>query len=550
MPSDLPSFRGAPFRAAGCGQAPLVLLCAMTLVVGGLAGPRALAALAERVAIAGADLDGPSWSLYFGLLGRDGSWAAAEGSRWECHVNGIAVAQAGPSPASRAGTFGVEPCPPDARLSVVIAQDLSGSVGAEGARVGRAFAAALVAALPPGAEVAVLGFGGAQSVVGEFQPAGQLPRGLLSGLPAAQVGTPLCDTIADGLELAGSRRAAGHMLVVITDGLDDASGATFDQCLVQAREARVPIAAVCTPGAPATGVRRLGRLTEASAGLLQALGPGTDLQAVAVRVVTRLRPPLVLRLRPGRDIPPGPVTVEIAQSPAGPRALLTGIAHGTAPPRRARAGASALALVALAACGAALLLGAGWLAGRWERRPGASVRPPDLAPPSPPEARATTSAAALAARSRALVADLASLQEPLRTAALDLQDELWQWQRQSVQGFGYILGVADDCAKLLERDLVAGEERRGVEAVCCPLEEALRRAGLTRIAIEPGVTPYDEELHERMEAERGAEPPYVVVKELRPGYVVPAMGRGDPGPCPVRRAWVRVASASAQEGDR
>ena len=97
----------------------------------------------------------------------------------------------------------------------------------------------------------------------------QVLRGALADAISTRGRTALYDAIADGIEYLSSGQYERKVLVVVSDGGDNASETTFEEVLAKVRASNVVIHAVglVDPVEPDSNPKRLRQLAEASGGL-------------------------------------------------------------------------------------------------------------------------------------------------------------------------------------------------------------------------------------------------------------------------------------------
>lgn len=112
--------------------------------------------------------------------------------------------------------------------------------------------------------------------------------------------TALYDAIADGIDYLASGRHERKVLVVVSDGGDNASEATFDQILSQVRASNVVIHAVglVDPAEPDANPKRLRQLAEASGGIAFRPGDASQVRDALERVALDIRSAYTLGYAP------------------------------------------------------------------------------------------------------------------------------------------------------------------------------------------------------------------------------------------------------------
>jgi tight adherence protein B len=149
--------------------------------------------------------------------------------------------------------------------SVVLAVDRSQSMAGRSLRDAKTAARAFIAARSPGDKIEVVGFGRQAVALTRFTDTPGEQSSVLAGLTTdAHSGTALYDAIvlaAHGLQQQG---AAGHVIVVLTDGRDVSSSASLDGAVRAANAAHASVYAIgieghdFTPDALRTLARRTG----------------------------------------------------------------------------------------------------------------------------------------------------------------------------------------------------------------------------------------------------------------------------------------------------
>lgn len=112
--------------------------------------------------------------------------------------------------------------------------------------------------------------------------------------------TALYDAIAGGIEYLALGRHERKVLVVVSDGGDNASETTFDQILRQVRASNVVIHAVSLvdPGEPDANPKRLRQLAEASGGIAFRPGDANQVRDALERIALDIRSAYTLGYAP------------------------------------------------------------------------------------------------------------------------------------------------------------------------------------------------------------------------------------------------------------
>src|SRR5581483_2205997 len=126
-----------------------------------------------------------------------------------------------------------------AAKSVVLAVDVSQSMVGAKLRAAVAAARAFVAAKGPNDGVEVVTFGSHAVPLTGFSTAGSDADAALRGLTIdSRQGTALWDAVVRGARALATQGRPGHVIVVVTDGQDVSSAATFEQAVSAAQHAR------------------------------------------------------------------------------------------------------------------------------------------------------------------------------------------------------------------------------------------------------------------------------------------------------------------------
>jgi hypothetical protein len=243
--------------------------------------------------------------------------------------------------AGGADRLAAEPPPP---VTVALTLDTSGSVGAVEFSRARDLALAILGALPPGSEVAVLAFDDQSRVI---VPRTSKPQDVRQRLATLKVGgrfTALHDALYDAgrylRDAPGERKA----IVLITDGLDENSTLNLEDGLRVATDAQIPVYAVGVGTHPQERVlRRIAKLTGGDY-LTFDRARGTDL---AARIAT-MPVPAVEAARPAA-VPPSAAerATGAASAPARPSPPASS-ARGGAPARLSVSGSGRVLWIAVA----------------------------------------------------------------------------------------------------------------------------------------------------------------------------------------------------------
>jgi len=124
-----------------------------------------------------------------------------------------------------------------------------------------------------------------------FTSDAQILRGALAGTVSARGRTALYDAIADGIEYLSAGQYERKVLVVVSDGGDNASETTFEEILSKVRASNVVIHAVglVDPVEPDSNPKRLRQLAEASGGLAFRPGNPKEVREAIERVALDIR---------------------------------------------------------------------------------------------------------------------------------------------------------------------------------------------------------------------------------------------------------------------
>ena len=136
-----------------------------------------------------------------------------------------------------------------AAKSVVLAVDVSQSMVGAKLRAAVAAARAFVAAKGPNDGVEVVTFGSHAVPLTGFSTAGSDADAALRGLTIdSRQGTALWDAVVRGARALATQGRPGHVIVVVTDGQDVSSAATFEQAVSAAQHARAAVYAIGIAG--------------------------------------------------------------------------------------------------------------------------------------------------------------------------------------------------------------------------------------------------------------------------------------------------------------
>jgi len=124
-----------------------------------------------------------------------------------------------------------------------------------------------------------------------FTSDSQILRNALAGTVSARGRTALYDAIADGIEYLSAGQYERKVLVVVSDGGDNASETTFEEILSKVRASNVVIHAVglVDPVEPDSNPKRLRQLAEASGGLAFRPGNPKEVREAIERVALDIR---------------------------------------------------------------------------------------------------------------------------------------------------------------------------------------------------------------------------------------------------------------------
>jgi len=124
-----------------------------------------------------------------------------------------------------------------------------------------------------------------------FTSDAQILRGALAGAVSARGRTALYDAIADGIEYLSAGQYERKVLVVVSDGGDNASETSFEEILSKVRASNVVIHAVglVDPLEPDSNPKRLRQLAEASGGLAFRPGNPKEVREAIERVALDIR---------------------------------------------------------------------------------------------------------------------------------------------------------------------------------------------------------------------------------------------------------------------
>jgi Ca-activated chloride channel family protein len=124
-----------------------------------------------------------------------------------------------------------------------------------------------------------------------FTSDAQILRSALAGTVSARGRTALYDAIADGIEYLSAGQYERKVLVVVSDGGDNASETTFEEILSKVRASNVVIHAVglVDPVEADSNPKRLRQLAEASGGLTFRPGNPKEVREAIERVALDIR---------------------------------------------------------------------------------------------------------------------------------------------------------------------------------------------------------------------------------------------------------------------
>ncbi len=124
-----------------------------------------------------------------------------------------------------------------------------------------------------------------------FTSDAQVLRGALADAISTRGRTALYDAIADGIEYLSAGKYERKVLVVVSDGGDNASETTFEELLGKVRASNVVIHAVglVDPVEPDSNPKRLRQLAEASGGLAFRPGNARQVREAIERVALDIR---------------------------------------------------------------------------------------------------------------------------------------------------------------------------------------------------------------------------------------------------------------------
>jgi VWFA-related protein len=125
----------------------------------------------------------------------------------------------------------------------------------------------------------------------QFTSDSQVLRRALADTIKARGRTALYDAIADGIDYLADGQYERKVLVVVSDGGDNASETTFDQILEKVQSSNVVIHAVALidPGDPDSNPKRLRQLAEASGGIAFRPGDAGEVRDALQRVALDIR---------------------------------------------------------------------------------------------------------------------------------------------------------------------------------------------------------------------------------------------------------------------
>ncbi len=144
---------------------------------------------------------------------------------------------------------------------VVLALDTSGSISPADAQRTRALADALLTALPPGSEVALLTFDDQSRIV---VPRTASAAALKAGLATIRISgryTALYDALYEASRYLRNAPPARRAVVLVTDGRDENSALNLDDGLGDARDSGIPIFTVGIGTSEERVLRRIAKLT-------------------------------------------------------------------------------------------------------------------------------------------------------------------------------------------------------------------------------------------------------------------------------------------------
>ncbi|MDO8612326.1 MAG: VWA domain-containing protein [Dehalococcoidia bacterium] len=130
-------------------------------------------------------------------------------------------------------------------IGIVLAIDVSGSMGGQPLAEAKQAAKALIDQLGPSDQVAILAFNDTVRVVQQFAQDRQILTGAIDNL-AAEGNTALYEAVARSVELAAQNGSPRRAVVLLSDGRDEGTQSGFDQSasLAAAEVAGVPVFAI------------------------------------------------------------------------------------------------------------------------------------------------------------------------------------------------------------------------------------------------------------------------------------------------------------------
>ncbi|HLF07817.1 MAG TPA: VWA domain-containing protein [Dehalococcoidia bacterium] len=130
-------------------------------------------------------------------------------------------------------------------IGIVLAIDLSGSMGGQPLAEAKQAAKALIDQLGPSDQVAILAFDDTVRVVQQFAQDRQILTGAIDNL-ATGGNTALYEAVARSVELAAQNGSPRRVVVLLSDGRDEGTQSGFDQSasLAAAKKAGVPVFAI------------------------------------------------------------------------------------------------------------------------------------------------------------------------------------------------------------------------------------------------------------------------------------------------------------------
>jgi Ca-activated chloride channel homolog len=170
-----------------------------------------------------------------------------------------------------------------------------------------------------------------------FTSDAQVLRSALSDTVAARGRTALYDAIADGIEYLSAGQYERKVLVVVSDGGDNASETTFEEILNKVRASNVVIHAVglVDPVESESNPKRLRQLAEASGGLAFRPGNARQVREAIERVALDIRSAYTIGYSPAENAGGGFRRIRAGvRTPDGRSVVVRTRAGYTASPRR------------------------------------------------------------------------------------------------------------------------------------------------------------------------------------------------------------------------